>query len=243
MISKAQVKHIRSLDDKKVRYECKQFVIEGDKMVSELLKSDFEIVEIFALPKWISRQASNIAPGTLVSEINQNQLEQMSKLTTTHDVIALVGMPVTTPIPEQKIAIAVDNLQDPGNLGSIIRIADWYGIDALICNSATVDVYNSKVIQATMGSIFRVQCYYTDLQNYFLQNELKSKYACVLDGKNVNEYAKITEGIIVIGNEARGIDHELVKLCNHKITIPRKGRAESLNAAVATGIVCNTLLF
>ncbi len=243
MISKAQVKHIRSLDDKKKRYECKQFIVEGDKMVRELLQSGLEIVEIFALKTWIMKNdLSGITGEYALTEITDIELARISSLKTPNEVLAIVLMPDNSKIPPLSKAIALDNIQDPGNLGSIIRIADWYGMEHIICNIHTVDVYNSKVLQATMGSIFRVKCFYTDLETFLLQNEKLDKYACVLDGQNVNECDKVKEGIIIIGNESKGIDERLVTLCNHKVTIPKKGMAESLNAAVATGIICNALL-
>lgn len=242
MISKAQVKHIRSLDDKKKRYECKQFIVEGDKMVRELLHSDLEIVEIFAIEDWILRNDSICRQKNSLTEITDSELSRISGLKTPNEVLAIVALPDNEKIPLLSKAIALDNIQDPGNLGSIIRIADWYGVEYIICNTHTADVYNSKVLQATMGSIFRVKCFYTDLESFLLQNNGMDKYACVLDGQNVNELDKMKEGIIIIGNESKGIDEKLVALCNQKVTIPKKGRAESLNAAVAAGIICNALL-
>ncbi len=241
MISKAQVKHIRSLEDKKYRYECKQFTIEGAKMLEECLKSGFEIMQIYAVSNWIHRK--QLLPGmlSLTTEVSDTELSRISNLKTPPEVLAVVKMPIRDHLPLISKAIALDQIQDPGNLGSIIRIADWYGIDHLICSLHTADVFNSKVLQATMGSIFRVQCYYTDLRSFFLERSHPDLYACVLDGRSVNSLGNLKEGIILIGNEGRGIDPELISLCNYKISIPRIGHAESLNAAVATGIICNQL--
>ncbi|MBK7040037.1 MAG: RNA methyltransferase [Bacteroidetes bacterium] len=241
MISKAQVKHIRSLDDKKKRYEYKQFVVEGIKMVDELLKSQYEIVEIFATQYWISNHAPTDISKLKISLITEQSLSRISGLKTPNEVLALVVMPDATSIPNFDKALALDNIQDPGNLGSIIRIADWFGISTIICNAQTVDVYNPKVLQATMGSVFRVTCYYTDLLNYIRQQTSIKTYAAVLNGSNVNEMEKITNGLILIGNESVGIDEKLIQHCDFEISIPQKGNAESLNAAVATGIICNTL--
>jgi len=241
MISKAQVKHIRSLDDKKKRYEYKQFVVEGIKMVDELLKSQYEIVEIFATQYWISNHAPTDLSKLKISLITEQTLSRISSMKTPNEVLALVVMPDATSIPNFDNTLALDNIQDPGNLGSIIRIADWFGISTIICNAQTVDVYNPKVLQATMGSVFRVTCYYTDLLNYIIQQTSIKTYAAVLNGSNVNEMEKITNGLILIGNESVGIDEKLIQHCDFKISIPQKGNAESLNAAVATGIICNTL--
>jgi len=241
MISKAQVKHIRSLDDKKKRYEYKQFVVEGIKMVDELLKSQYEIVEIFATQYWISNHAPTDLSKLKISLITEQTLSRISSMKTPNEVLALVVMPDATSIPNFDKTLALDNIQDPGNLGSIIRIADWFGISTIICNAQTVDVYNPKVLQATMGSVFRVTCYYTDLLNYIRQQTSIKTYAAVLNGSNVNEMEKITNGLILIGNESVGIDEKLIQHCDFKISIPQKGNAESLNAAVATGIICNTL--
>ncbi|MBK6330666.1 MAG: RNA methyltransferase [Bacteroidetes bacterium] len=241
MISKAQVKHIRSLDDKKKRYEYKQFVVEGIKMVDELLKSQYEIVEIFATQYWRSNHAPTDISKLKISLITEQSLSRISGLKTPNEVLALVVMPDATSIPNFDKALALDNIQDPGNLGSIIRIADWFGIFTIICNAQTVDVYNPKVLQATMGSVFRVTCYYTDLLNYIIQQTSNKTYAAVLNGSNVNEMEKISNGLILIGNESAGIDEKLIQHCDFEISIPQKGNAESLNAAVATGIICNTL--
>lgn len=241
MISKAQVKHIRSLDDKKKRYEYKQFVVEGIKMVDELLKSQYEIVEIFATQYWISNHAPTDISKLKISLITEQSLSRISGLKTPNEVLALVVMPDATSIPNFDKTLALDNIQDPGNLGSIIRIADWFGISTIICNAQTVDVYNPKVLQATMGSVFRVTCYYTDLLNYIIQQTSIKTYAAVLNGSNVNEMEKISNGLILIGNESAGIDEKLIQHCDFEISIPQKGNAESLNAAVATGIICNTL--
>ena len=242
MISKAQVKHIRSLDDKKKRYEYKQFVVEGIKMVEELLKSQYEIEEIFATQNWIDNYGYTHLAKHKVTLITEQTLSRISSLKTPNEVLALVVMPDVASIPFFDKALALDNIQDPGNLGTIIRIADWFGTSTILCNTQTVDVYNPKVIQATMGSVFRVDCYYIDLYNYIsLQKNVKT-YAAVLNGLNVNEMDKIAKGLILIGNESVGIDENLLQLCDSKISIPQKGNAESLNAAVATGIICNVLL-
>ena len=138
--------------------------------------------------------------------------------------------------------MALDNIQDPGNMGTIIRIADWYGIDQIVCNTQSADMYNPKVIQSTMGSIARVKVFYTDLSDWLSKQKGISIYAAMLNGDDVTSMQKIKEGIIVIGNESKGISDDVLKLVSKKITIPQKGKAESLNAAVATGIILSHLL-
>lgn len=241
MITKAQIKHIRSLDDKKYRTEFKQFVVEGEKMIAELLNSNFDVIEVYATLEWFSMNPLFIKNTTKKIEISKHQLSQISHLNTANEVVALVSIPKQELEPQFHIAIALDNIQDPGNLGSIIRIADWYGIHTILCNLSTVDCFNPKVIRSTMGSIFRVSCYYINLLD-FLKNTNKKKYGAVLNGKNINEENKIQNGIIVIGNESHGIQENILQFCDEKISIPRKGQAESLNAAIATGIICNSLI-
>ncbi len=242
MISKAQVKHIRSLDDKKMRYENKQFIVEGTKLVHELLKSNFRIVIIYGTKDWEDVNRSLIPSEVEFIEVNSTELKRISNFTTPNEVLAIVEMPNHLELPYNGVTLALDNIQDPGNFGTMIRIADWYGIESVVCNTNTVDFYNHKVLQASMGSVFNVRCFYTNLMTFFLENKNRNKFACVLHGNPVHSYSKIQDGIIVIGNESNGISAELLKLCTHKVTIPRRGKAESLNAAVAAGIVCNALL-
>ncbi len=242
MITKSQIKHIRSLDDKKYRNECKQFVVEGDKMVKELLKSNFKVLELFSKNDWAAQNLSKKTYPFKITDVDQNRFQQMSSLSTAQDVLALVELPTLPLTPHYNIAIALDNIQDPGNLGSIIRIADWFGIDTILCNANTVDCFNPKVIRATMGSVFRVKCFYFDLQKYFSENKTPKRYAAVLDGKPLEKFSKIQEGIFLIGNESNGLQNELISLCEEKITISKLGSAESLNAAVASGIICHSLI-
>lgn len=242
MISKAQVKHIRSLDNKKMRYDCKQFIVEGNKVVQELLKSNFHTIAIYATRAWRETHFTSNLQAYEYFEIDDVELKRISSLITPNEVLAIVQIPDRTFIDEGGITLALDNIQDPGNLGSIIRIADWYGISTVVCNSKSADFFNHKVLQASMGSIFNVQCITMDLKDYFLLHPHRNKYACVLNGEDIHTCRKIDEGILVIGNESNGISAELLELCSHRITIPKKGRAESLNAAVAAGIVCDVLL-
>lgn len=241
MITKAQVKHIQSLDDKKYRHQNKQFIVEGEKMIAELLTSSFTIETLYALSSWLEKNSSRSKHiNTIIVE--DFELKKISSLKTPNQVLAMVRMPDYSMHSKTKLALVLDDLQDPGNLGSIIRIADWYKIDTIYCSHGCADAYNPKVIQASMGSIFRIRIIECNIEKLLEENlEIKS-YACVLGGTDLHEIGKINSGYILIGNESKGLSQELIKLSNHQITIPRKGLAESLNAAVACGIICDNLL-
>ncbi len=241
MISKSQVKHIRSLDDKKNRYACGQFVVEGEKMLSELLASSWEIEHIYATDRWIKRQQLPTEIASKVTLINELELSRISSFKTPHEVLALVSLPKCLPDRVISKALALDQVQDPGNVGTIIRIADWFGIRDIICSENTADCFNPKVLQATMGSVFRVNCYYTELSKFLQEHKQTTAYACVLGGKDIRSINRITDGILVIGNESKGISSNVLALCEEQISIPRFGQAESLNAAVAAGIICHSL--
>lgn len=242
MISKAHTKYIQSLRHKKFRDETGLFFAEGPRLVNDLLNSGkFICKEIFALQEWIDDHAEMTAllSGTAVAAIEDFELEKISSLSTAHEVLAVFekrklnnDIDITG-----KITLALDAVQDPGNLGTIIRIADWFGIENLICAAGTADMYNPKVVQGTMGSLGRVDVVYTDLPAWLKTNKTVKIYSASLDGKDVRAFGVLKEGIIVIGNEANGVSTEVLELVTEKLTIPRTGAAESLNAAVATGII------
>ena len=236
MPGKSKTKYIQSLGEKKFREKEGVFVAEGPKLVKELLKAEFEVHEIYALRKWLDEN-NKFIKSEVTFEITEAELKGISFMTKPQSVLALVKMPVTnTFVTKGKIILALDAIQDPGNLGTIIRTADWFGVQHIICSKDCVDVYNPKVVQATMGSIARVNVIYTDLYSR-LQKEKDSRiYAAVLLGKDLRK-VKIKAGIILIGNESKGIRPEILGLANEKITIPGIGKAESLNAAVAAGII------
>ena len=244
MIVKQKVKYIQTLSQKKFRQEEGLFIAEGPKLVKELLEGDAKSVkEIFALQDWIDDN-SNLLGRIDVTTITEIELEKISQLATPNKVVAIVqqynaGESIVT---KDCITLALDNIQDPGNLGTIIRIADWFGIKQIVCSTDSADLYNSKVVQATMGSIARVIVHYTDLNEWLkMQNDIPI-YAASLDGQDVTGMKKIREGIIIIGNESKGISHSISATATVKIAIPRKGKAESLNAAVATGIILSHLV-
>ncbi|MEP6512728.1 MAG: RNA methyltransferase [Parafilimonas sp.] len=215
------------------------FVAEGVKIAEELLHSNFEIVRIYALAEWIENHPAK----KNAHEISEDELKKISNLKTPNQVIAIVKKKIhKKPVDLQNaVSLVLDNIQDPGNFGTIIRTADWFGITNIIAGTDTVDVYNSKVIQSTTGSFIRTNIFYTDLKK-ILQQAAMPVYGALLEGKNVFEVGKINEGLLVIGNESKGISKNLLPFVQHAITIPRKGKAESLNAAVATGIILSHLV-
>lgn len=243
MLSKAKLKYIQSLGQKKPRDEEGVFIAEGPKLVKELLEAgNIEVKEVFAMKDWLEENKKTLA-NTETTEIDEVELKRVSQLTTPNKLIAIIkkidwGKTIAA---KGKISLALDAIQDPGNLGTIIRTADWFGIGQVICSKDCADVYNPKVVQATMGSIARVKIFYIDLQQWLDAQKDVRIYATVLEGQDINLMKKIQEGIILIGNESKGISEELLKLANVKITIPKRGKAESLNAAMAAGIIMNCI--
>jgi|688.fasta_scaffold450552_1 TrmH family RNA methyltransferase len=239
MITKAQVKHIRSLENKKMRLTHNEFVVEGDKMVTELLAQNYGLSRLFATEKWLVKNEKYRDQAIIIEDF---ELSKISFLQTPNEVLAIANLPRTETYEIKNLAIALDNLQDPGNVGSIIRIADWYGIDVVFLSNNCADAFNPKTVQSTMGSIFRVKIVVCDLLNVLKENPSIPSYAAILKGENVNEISRIDKGIILIGNESRGISDEIIEATKYKVTIPKLGHAESLNAAVACGIICSRLL-
>lgn len=247
MISKPQIKFVRSLAIKKYRTEAGVFVIEGAKAVAELLNSAYQIEAIYALPQWINEHGAKLGKyNDKVVEITHKELEALSELSTPNQVLAVVQMPKFELDPQllsQKFAFALDQIQDPGNLGTIIRTADWMGMPYVFCSPDCVDVFNPKTIQATMGSVLRVSVIYTPLDELFAQNAHLPVYGALLAGENlfkVDFSAK--NGFLLIGNEAHGIRSAIHQCITKAITIPRYGQAESLNAALAAGIIAAVAL-
>lgn len=247
MLSKAQIKYIQSLQHKKYRQKSGQFIAEGDKIVPELLLEAVPVREVYATEAWISTHEQLLArrKEVRVMPVEEGILKQLSALTTPNQALALLDMPAPAEIKPElfkgTVTLAVETIQDPGNLGTIIRIADWFGIRQIVCSPDCVDVYNPKTIQATMGSIARVRVLETEIAPFLNLAGLPS-YAATLHGRNIVEFQKLEEGIILIGNESRGLSDGVIAVATHKITIPRLGGAESLNAGVAAGIICGRLL-
>lgn len=242
MLVKSQVKYIQSLGHKKQRDEEGAFIAEGPKLINELLNAPHvPLINLFAVREWIEMNRSPITEKSMV-ELTESELERISFLTTPNQVMGIFKKPSFPEMKiEGKVTLVLDNIQDPGNLGTIVRIADWFGVEHIVCSEDSADVFNPKVVQATMGSISRVQVIYTSLPVFLSGHHNIPVYASGLDGMDIPSMKPIKEGIIVIGNESKGINSELLKMIENKITIPRKGKAESLNAAVAAGIILSHL--
>ncbi|OSZ78575.1 hypothetical protein CAP35_10090 [Chitinophagaceae bacterium IBVUCB1] len=244
MLSKAQNKYIRSLSQQKYRVEHGVFVVEGDKIAREWLAADADIQHIVATEDWLGQNKSLIKrhQEASVTAVTEAELQSVSQLQTANEVLLVVHWDnENKQLPTGEWCIALDTLQDPGNMGTIIRIADWFGIRHIVASPDSVDYYNPKVIQAAMGGHLRVQLHTADILS-FVSNTTMPVYAAALNGEDVYGLTNATEGILVIGNESKGISADLMKLATRKITIPRRGGAESLNAAVSTGILCALLI-
>jgi TrmH family RNA methyltransferase len=242
MLSKASIKYIQSLQHKKFRDQEGLFFAEGPKLVKELLEGNiFTCKNIYALPEWEESLALNsmnsIAPAT--ERIKDFELEKISALSKPNLVLAIFEKkPINNnPILKNKISLVLDDIQDPGNLGTIIRIADWFGVENIICTLHTADMYNNKVVQSTMASLQRVNLIYTDIQKFLIENKEVRIFAATLHGEPLRSISALKEGIIILGNESKGISDAVLQLAHEKITIPRFGEAESLNAAVAAAVI------
>jgi RNA methyltransferase, TrmH family len=244
MLSKNKVKYIQTLGHKKFRDEENLFIAEGPKLVQELLfNCPKQILEVYALPEWIN--ANRQLPGSdKFIEITPIELSKISQLNTPNLVLAVLKYFTSAEKVQTtgRVVLALDGIQDPGNLGTIIRVADWFGIKQIVCSPDSADCYNPKVVQATMGSIARVDIFYIDLKEWLMQNKAVKKYIAALTGHPVSEMKKVSEGIVIIGNESKGVSEAVMKLADEKITILRTGEAESLNAAVAAGIILSHLV-
>ena len=244
MLNKSDVKYIQSLAHKKYRDEAGVFIIEGVKMVDELVNSFPErVLKVFATPKWMEPREGIVKNLTQLSVITEDELKKISQLTTPNDVLALVSKP--THVNKIKlldgITVMLDEIQDPGNLGTIIRSCDWFGVKNIICSPRTVDAFNTKVIQASMGSIMRINIYYEELLDVINLFETIPVYSAELSGQSIFETKFTSPSILVIGNEARGVSPNITLRSSKKVFIPSYGNAESLNAAVATSIILSCM--
>jgi len=229
MLSKQEIKFIKSLSQKKYREENSMFVAEGEKLVTEILSSHFEVVKTFYR-----------------DEIGEENMSRISLLSSPSPVLAVVKIPEYTEVPapdNSKLALALDSVRDPGNLGTIVRIADWFGIDTIYASEDTVDLYNPKCVQATMGAISRVRVFYTELSEFLsIHHDKTDIYGTFLGAPSIYEVKLGKGGIIVMGNESDGISQSIGKLVTKKIMIPPypadSERGESLNVAIATAVVC-----
>lgn len=234
MISKNEAKYIQSLFQKKQRDISGLFIAEGVKLANELMQSQIAIDHIYATEDW-----EPINPCTIpIQRVTDTELKKISGLQTPNKVLVVAKMPNYTfeRIPAGTFSLVLDGIQDPGNLGTLIRIADWFGIENIIASEDTVDSFNPKVVQATMGSITRVKVMYTHISQALANTDITS-FGALLEGKSMHSYQPVKEGVLVIGNESKGIRKEVADHIEHTIHIPRRGQAESLNAAVAAGIL------
>jgi len=234
MVSKNEIKLITSLTHKKYRYKHLLFVAEGKKLVSELLNSKYEVYKIYTT----ENQEIKVNKDQ-IKLISEKEMQKLTKLSSASTVLGLFKIPDFNGIISDGIQLVLDEIKDPGNLGTIIRLCDWFGVSQLVCSPDTVDCYNPKVVQGTMGSLANVNVAYLDLKTYLTDNELP-KYFTLLKGNNIYQEALSKDAIIVMGNEANGIKESLHDLADYNITIPKMGKntkAESLNVAMATAIV------
>lgn len=247
MFTKGQASMIRSLQDKKYRQKTGLFLVEGEKSVAEVLNSDFEIKTILATKPFYTKYQKEINSKKIKCEIVEApEIEKVSTMESNDAALAIVKQKNTevldlsaqagNKIGETEIVLALDNIRDPGNFGTIIRIADWYGIKKIVASIGTVDLYNPKVISATKGSFTRVNVYYADLNKYLA--EVKTPIlGAFMQGENAHKFTFPKNGILVMGNESNGITPEIEKLITQKITIPAFGSTESLNVAIATAVL------
>ncbi|OYU79818.1 MAG: RNA methyltransferase [Flavobacterium sp. BFFFF1] len=234
MVSKNQIKLISSLQQKKYRALNGLFIAEGVKVISELLDSHFSLEHLYTTaPLFVE------IPASKRSVISETEIGKISALNTANNALAVFRIPDAVPIKQQGLIVALDDIRDPGNLGTIIRLCDWFGIAQIVCSEETVDVYNPKVVQATMGSLARVNVSYLNLNN-FLANSDIPVFGTFMDGENIYKSILPSEGIIVMGNEANGISIDVEKTVSKRLSIPRFGnnqKTESLNVATATAII------
>ena len=233
-ISKNQLKIITSLSQKKYRHKHKLFIAEGIKVVDELLDFSFKVEALFATDDFETTIASE-----KIVRISEKDLYKISNLKSPNKVLGLFKIPDEKPLQENGLIIALDAINDPGNLGTIIRLCDWFGVSQLVCSKDTVDCYNQKVVQASMGSLTRISIKYVAIESYLQETELPT-FIADMDGKNVYTSELPKEAILIMGNEANGVSNEIKGLIENKISIPRFGEiqvTESLNVATATAIL------
>ena len=234
MISKNQIKLISGLHQKKQRFANQLFFAEGVKVIQELLQSNFELEHLYTTQNDFEK-----VEFSKRTSITEQELKKISALSTPNSCLAVFKIPDENPIIDSGLILALDDIRDPGNLGTILRLCDWFGIQQIVCSKETVDIYNPKVVQATMGSVARVNVNYVDLKALIAKTKLPV-FGTFMNGENIYQSALPQSGIIIMGNEANGISAEIEKMVTSRLTIPRFGelqKTESLNVATATAIV------
>lgn len=243
MLSKSQISFIKSLHQKKYRKENGIFIIEGIKSIVEFLNSDYQLHSIYYTPK-ILATLPKVSANINLFEVTETELQKISTLQTPQSILALVHIPVLKEINvahlQKRFTLVLDDVQDPGNFGTIIRTADWFGIKNIICSENTVEAYNPKTVQSTMGSLCRVNISYTNLLPFLSKVKIPI-YGALLNGENIYKNKWGNEGLILLGNEGHGISQALIEKITVPITIPRFGEAESLNVAVSAAIFCSEI--
>lgn len=253
MLSKNRIKFITSLRLGKFREQHRQFIVEGTKMVAELLNSGFQCEQLYATQGWLEENEALLKSAKPpIEPVADNEMNQISNLSTPPGIIAIISMPewsTNDAFQDNSLVLALDGINDPGNLGTIIRTADWFGIRTIVCSHDTVDVFHPKVVQATMGSVFRVKVIETDLAEYLGRVRMKQLpvYGALMDGKSIYEPGlSASSGVLVIGSESHGIRPNILPLISQALTIPRVNHdetaaPESLNASIATAILLSAL--
>jgi len=242
MIPKAKSKFIKSLQIKKYRKQEQCFVVEGKKSVAELIRSEYEVVSLLATREFLAYQRGQGKNIAEVLEVDVDDLTGLGEFKTNDGALAIARMKPNVPLEPgvNEWVLVVDDIRDPGNLGTINRTADWYGVNKIIASEQTAELYNPKVISATMGSFLRVSLYYTSLPE-FLSRSASGIAGAFLDGDDIHHCSFEAGGLLVIGNESRGISEDVARLVTQRITIPKYGRAESLNAGIATAVILDNL--
>jgi len=244
MFSKKKIQFIRSLKLKKYRHQHQLFIAEGEKWLNEIIQNDVQPESIFLTDEQLIDQykLSNKF-GDKISIIKPKELNQISQLKTPNKVLCVLPFfnnQLNKDALQQDYTLVCENIKDPGNLGTIIRTASWYNFKQIILSPECVDIYNAKVVQATMGALLHIKIFKTELVELFSDNIAIPIYVATLKGNDINK-AILKNGFVVIGSESHGVSQSIRKLCTDRITIPKYGKAESLNAAVAAGIICHSL--
>lgn len=250
MISKSQISYIKSLHQKKYRQEYEQFIIEGDKLLKEFIDSQYSIQTVYVTEQYLSKSqsyVSKVSKKIEIEVISADEMHRITALSSASECLAIVNaLPdvdirsITSAYLKNNLILALDGLRDPGNMGTIIRIADWFGIQNIVCSEDCVEIYNPKLVQSTMGSMVRTQIYYTNLTEFLQSHSDSNIWGALLKGENVYEMNEKKYGVLLMGSESHGIKEANLKYINKPITIPNFGKgAESLNVAVATAILCS----
>lgn len=244
MLSKSQIRFITALHHKKYRQEHQCFIVEGMKSVLEFIQSDYAVDAVYATAE-LAPKVGKIPQKIKFSTISEADMQRISALKTPQGVLAVVAIPRFAPIGADQLngqfTIVLDDIQDPGNLGTIIRTAEWFGFHRIVCSRHTAEAYNPKVVQASMGSLARMEIHYTDIET-LLTDATVPLYGAVLDGQPIYNVSWQREGIVLLGNEGNGIRESLLARIQHAVTIPQVGQAESLNVAISAALFCSEIV-